>query len=462
MDERPGGTTQSERSGRRWRLGLRRHLDTAAEASLGYVPPALASRTRTDTSLEDHATPDQQRGMSAFWWDGVWASVAEATLLNYLGVYLIAFGGTTAQVGLLAALTSLASAVALFPGARFIEVTGRRKATVIVTGGIASRVLLASFALVPFFSDGTTAVWIVIGLASIRSFFGFFSVPAWTSLAADVVPIGLRGRFFASRTAGMGVAGLIAAPAAGWLIGAFAGFEGWQLVWLISALAGMVSTFYYARIPEPPMAAPPTEGASRTAGMFRDIFADANFRMCLVSVAVWNVALQAAGPFFNVYLVKELGASTTMVGLLAAVPALTGLFGLRYFGGMMDSLGTRHVLRITGLLIPLMPFLWIFVTAPWQVIFINAAAGVLWAGYTLANSNVVMVLAPPEKRARYTAAFQAVTFAASFAGPLLGGWLIGIAGYYAIFLASAVGRLAGTAVLLRVHVPLREPAPAAA
>lgn len=450
----------SEHHGRRrWRMGLRRRLDTAAEASLGYVPPALDGRTRTDTSLEGMATADQQRGMSAFWWDGVWAAVAEVALLNYLGVYLIAFGGTTAQVGLLAALTSLASAVALFPGARFIEVTGRRKATVIATGGIASRVLLVCFAIVPFFADGNAAVWAVIVLASIRSFFGFFCVPAWTSLAADVVPIGLRGRFFASRTAGMSVAGLIAAPLAGWLIGRFAGFEGWQLVWVLSAAAGMVSTFYYARIPEPPLAMAPA-GESQSAGMFRDILADANFRMCLVSVAVWNLALQAAGPFFNVYLVKELGASTAMVGFLAAVPALTGLFGLRYFGGLMDTAGTRRVLTVTGLLIPVMPALWLFVTDPWQVIFINAAAGVLWAGYTLANSNLVMVMAAPEQRARYTAAFQAVTFAASFAGPLLGGWMIGLAGYYAIFAFSAFGRLAGTAILLRVHVPHREPAAA--
>ncbi len=399
--------------------------------------------------------------MSAFWWDGVWASVAEVALLNYLGVYLIAFGGSTGQVGLLASITSLASAVALFPGARFIEVYGRRKQTVIVSGGILSRLALVSFALVPFFADGDTAVWIVIALASVRAFFGFFSVPAWTSLAADIVPIGLRGRFFASRTAGMSIAALIAAPAAGWLIGSFAGLEGWQLVWVASAAAGAVSTFYYARIPEPVVEAHHREHQMSGAGMFGDIMSDGNFLLCLGSVAVWNLALQIAGPFFNIYLVKELDASTTWVGALAAVPALTGLLGLRYFGALMDRAGTRHVLMVTGLLIPLMPFCWLFVTAPWQVIFINAAAGVLWAGYTLATSNIVMVMAPAAKRARYTAAFQAVTFAASFVAPLLGGWLIGAYGYYAIFAISAAGRLVGTLIMARVHVPNREPALAA-
>ena len=432
-------------------------LGTATRASLGYVPAPLASRRRPDTSLEGMATPDQQRGMSAFWWDGAFASISEVALINYLAVYLLAFGGSTAQVGLLASLTALSSAVALFPGARFIEVRGQRKATVVVCGGIASRVALLSFAFVPFVAGGSTAVWIVIGLACVRAFFSFFGLPAWTSLAADVVPIGLRGRFFASRSLGMGMAALAAAPVAGWIIQQFGGLHGWQLVWVLSAGAGAVSAYFYARIPEPPYVRPDhaADEGGGASGMLSDVLSDRNFLLCLASVGVWNGALQVAGPFFNVYLVEKLDASTLWVGILAAIPSLTGLFGLRYFGTLMDRAGTRPVLMVTGLLIPVLPLAWMVVSAPWQVILINTLGGILWAGYYLANSNVVMVMATPSKRARYTAAFQTMTFAASFVAPLAGGWLIGIVGFRLIFLLSAVGRLAGTALLLRVRIPAR-------
>jgi MFS family permease len=171
--------------------------------------------------------------------------------------------------------------------------------------------------------------------------------------------------------------------------------------------------------------------------------------MYLVSAVVWNIALQAAGPFFNVYLVKNLDASTAWVGVLSAIPAFTGLFGAMVFGRYMDTRGTRWVMVASGLLIPVVPLAWVFVTAPWQVIFINATAGALWAGYHLATTNLVMIMSAPEKRARYAAAFQTVTWAAQFVAPMLGGALIGLAGFHAVFLLSAGGRLISTLMMMR-------------
>jgi MFS family permease len=66
--------------------------------------------------------------------------------------------------------------------------------------------------------------------------------------------------------------------------------------------------------------------------------------------------------------------------------------------------------------------------------------------------NMVMIMAPPEKRARYAAAFQTVTFAGAFAGPLIGGQIIAMVGYKALFVFSGAGRMVGTLVILRfVH-----------
>jgi MFS family permease len=99
-------------------------------------------------------------------------------------------------------------------------------------------------------SSGSSAIWIVMALASFRGFWGYFAVPAWTSLTADVVPLGIRGRFLASRNFGMGVATLATAPLAGYLIDHFTGLHGWQLVWLIAFATGAISTWCYAQIPD--------------------------------------------------------------------------------------------------------------------------------------------------------------------------------------------------------------------
>ena len=89
--------------------------------------------------------------MRAFWWDGFWANIPETILVNYLGLYIIAFGASTSQVGLIASLSSLFAALAFFPGARFVERYGHRKRIVLAAGGGLARIALFGLALVPFF-----------------------------------------------------------------------------------------------------------------------------------------------------------------------------------------------------------------------------------------------------------------------------------------------------------------------
>jgi predicted MFS family arabinose efflux permease len=270
----------------------------------------------------------------------------------------------------------------------------------------------------------------------------------------------MRGRFLASRNLGQSIATLATAPLAGFLIDSFTGFGGWQLVWVVAFTTGVLSTWCYARIPEPAPHPKAVEEA-RTAnerGLLADIVNDRNFLVYLASIAVWNVSLYAAGPFFNVYLVKELNASTAMVGFLSALPSLSGLLGFALFGRLMDRKGTRWMMVMSGLMIPLLPLAWIVVTAAWQVAAINLMSGLMWAAYNLALMNMVMVMAPPEKRARYAAVFQTVTFAATFAGPLIGGVVIDQFGFYAVFALSGIGRLAGTGILIRVKPDASETA----
>lgn len=431
------------------RSGVLRRVGVSAP--FADVPGPFGAPPRPDTSLGDWPTGAQERGMRAFWWDGFFANVAETVLISYLALYIVAFGGSNAQVGVVTALASLFAALAFLPGARFVETYGHRKRIVVLSGGGVARVALLGLAFIPFFADGDAAIWLILVFVGLRGFFGYFALPAWTSLTADIVPIGMRGRFLASRNFGMSIAALATAPLAGFALDRFGGLGGWQLVWAFTFITGAISTWCYSRIPDP---APHADVIDRAAapgasGAMADVLRDRNFVAYLAGTAIWNIALQAAGPFFNIYLAKNLDASGLWIGVLSALPAVTGLAGLVYFGRMMDRRGTKHVMVLSGLLIPILPAAWIVVSAPWHIIFINAFGGVVWAGYQLGMMNMVMVMSPPERRPRYTAAFQTVVFASAFVGPLIGGAIIASSGFHAVFILSAVGRLAGTLVMLR-------------
>jgi hypothetical protein len=102
---------------------------------------------------------------------------------------------------------------------------------------------------------------------------------------------------------------------------------------------------------------------------------------------------------------------------------------------------------ISGLLIPILPFAWLFVTSPWHVVPINLLSGILWGAYNLAAFNYLLFLTPAEQRARYSALFQLIVMVSLAAGAAVGSVIISSAwAYKGVFIGSAVGRL--TAALL--------------
>jgi MFS family permease len=157
------------------------------------------------------------RSLRFFWLDGLFASISDHFYLGFIPLFALAFGATSTQVGFLAAVANLSGALSLFPGARLIERIGRRKPIVVLSGGWLSRLML--LLLRPHTAAGTArpelAIALIILVEGLRAFTGSLANPAWTELAAELVPAGQRGRYFGSRNIAMGVAALVIAPLAG-------------------------------------------------------------------------------------------------------------------------------------------------------------------------------------------------------------------------------------------------------
>jgi MFS family permease len=139
-------------------------------------------------------------------------------------------------------------------------------------------------------------------------------------------------------------------------------------------------------------------------------------------------------------MVQNMNATAVMVGLVTMVSSLTSLPGLRLFGQLSDRIGPRRVQLMTGLLIPLLPLAWIFITHPWQAMVVNVFGGFLWAGYNLASFNYLLLLIPADQRERYTALYQIVVMAASAGGAAMGGLVATQWGFTTNFALSAAGR----------------------
>ena len=408
---------------------------------------------------------EARQNLKWFWSDGFFAAASDNIIGPYLVVYLLALGASQAQIGLLSSLSSLSAALMLLPGALLVERIGRRKDITVLGGGIGSRLTILLLALMPLLLNSPALVYVAIGLTVLKDALANLSFPAWMALTGDIVPIEGRGRYFASRNFAMGVAGMTTTLLAGLLLTGAVQPGGYQVALLVAFFIGMISTYSFWRIKDPEIApktvpppALPASSAEPVAAAkpasehlsfvdsLRDLASHPEFLILLVTTAIWNMSINFAGPFFTPFLVKEMHATTALIGLTTTASTVATMLVQRKVGQLNDRWGSRRLQMIAGLLIPFLPMGWVFVTEAWHSIPLNAIGGALWGAFSMASFNYLLQLTPPEKRARYSAIFQMTVTLSMAAGAALGSLMITRFGYHFVFMASGIGRL--TAALL--------------
>lgn len=376
-----------------------------------------------------------------FWADGFFAAAHDTFLVGYLSILAAALGASATQIGLISGIQSVGAILGLIPGAWVASRARSRRWVVVLYSGIVARLLLLGVAAAVAWTAGSTAISLLALLVASRAFFANLTLPAWTSLAADIVPERLRPRYFASRNFAMSVATLTFTPLTGLLLDGFGMPRGYVAAACLCFALGLVSTFAYARIPEPPR----TTTATRVAWPpIREMVSHGRFRTFLVATVSLHFATMIAGPFFNVHLKQNLGASNFTVGWLGSVSAMSGLAAPLVIGVLMGDRGALWTSRLSLLVLPTLPLMWIGITDPWMVIVPNAAGGFFWAAFNLSNFQLLLESTPAESREHYVAAFHTSVFVALLLAPLIGGVIIDTLGYRPAFVVSGCGRVVAT------------------
>ncbi len=406
------------------------------------------------------ALPEKTRqNLRWFWYDGLFASASDNIIITYMTLYVLALGATRAQIGIMSALSSLSATLLLLPGALLVErFEHRREITLLFGGGIA-RLALLLLALIPFGLHGEALALTAMALSISRDAFGNLAFPAWLSFAADIVPMQGRGRYFGSRNFIMGITGMLTVLVVGALITRLGQPVGYQLAMALAFMLGIGSTFSFSQLHDPAgQIAVPTHPPLNLPVLFRDLRKHPALISLIATAVMWNFFLNIPGPFFNVYMVVNLKANATMVGIASITSTVSSLLVQRRLGKLADRWGAHRLQLISGLLIPILPLAWVFTREPWQIIPINILGGALWGAYSLASFNLLLEITPQEGRARTSAMYQFFATLALAAGALVGGWMVTKLGYTAIFVTSAIGRLSAALLFARfVHRPVPIP-----
>jgi len=103
---------------------------------------------------------------------------------------------------------------------------------------------------------------------------------------------------------------------------------------------------------------------------------------------------------------------------------LTIYLAISRWGRHADVMGNLKVIKLTSVLIGIIPLLWIINRHPGFLILAQVFSGFVWAGFNLCTTNFIYDAVTPEKRTRCIAYFNAFNGIALCAGALLGGFLL--------------------------------------
>jgi MFS family permease len=395
-------------------------------------------------------TEKQQDGLRSFWLDGLFGSLAGGFSDSYYTLYMLSLQASNAQIGLVNTLTQFISATLAIPGASIADRTGRYKLFSLASGLI-SRSMWLVMLIAPWLLADQMAVWLVlfawVALAGATA----LGISAWTALTADLVPPRLRGGYFASRNIIMQLMRLVSIPLAGQIVNWIGEPSGYQINLGMAFAVGMVSLYFFSHVPEHP--APSQDDTISTRAVLRQIPHMPTFMRFIISHGTLSMGVMIGAPFIPVYMAEQAHFSVGAIGMVTTVNVFAGMVAMRVFGRVHDRLGITKTMRF-GLLVPILPVMWLWVEHPWQGYLVNSFAAIVWAGYNLGAFNLLLASTPNEHRPRYIAVYTTIVSLVSATGPLLGGWVLDATGFMPVFALSCIVRALG---LILFFALVREP-----
>ncbi len=385
---------------------------------------------------------------------------------SLLTAYALAMGADDFQLGLVGALTALATLGSLL-GAQLVGRIGRRK-PISLAASVGGRALWGLLCLLPFVGiQPEIAFAVFLGVVLLGNGLVNLSGTAWLSWMTDLVPIERRGRYFGIRNTIVGGIAMAVSFLAGRAFDAFLArgqrMEGLATIFGVAVVCSALAGLVLGRQWEPPLRG---ESRSSLREVVRQPLANRRFRRLLAFMALWSVATGISAPFFGAHMIKNLGMSFSTIAVYSILAGIVSLATQPLWGRVIDRVGNRPVLAFNLIGVFLLPLLWLLASPErlWPIWLDAVLTGIFWPGYSLAGFNLVLATAPEENRSSFLGIQTTAVGLASFLAALAGGWIARLlsdfslawwgtqlVNFHVLFAASSLLRIALLPMALRLR-----------
>lgn len=390
----------------------------------------------------------------------------------YISPFAIFLQAGNRAIALLSTMPVLLGAFSQMLGAALTDRLGRRRDVIVPLVVVQALAFLPLF-IVPLLFPAV-AVPAVILFAGLSMACGHAATPAWVSLMGDVVPRAGRGDYFGRRAKIIILMVFVATLGAGAILSAMQRWNrvaaGFGILFCIACVARLVSARLLALHYDPPYR-PPREAYFSFWDFIRRL-PWSNFAKFALFSALMTGASNVAGPFFTVYMLRDLQWTYAQFTLSTAVFLMTQFLLIRWWGRVGDRHGNRVILVTTSLLLPVPPVLWTLSANYLYLLGVQVVAGAAWSGFSIAAQNFTYDAVTPGKRARISAYSSVLNGVFTLVGgTLLGAYLANnlpssfslgpwsasfVSPLPAVFIVSALLRALVAAIFLPLFREVRE------
>ncbi|NLE00633.1 MAG: MFS transporter [Fibrobacter sp.] len=336
-------------------------------------------------------------------------SVAGAVFLNAPAIAIAILG----SLPLL-----LSSLVQLFMPRMVNESKGRK--FYVIRGTFFQSLFLIALALCGWLPEHIRS-WVYVIIFALYGFSGNVVSGLWIAWMGDLVPQNIRGQHFAWRNRLFSTTQLGCALIAGLILQKYSTHNAtWMifaLVFLTAAIFRLLSTrmlYSQSEISKPV--------TSHTFSL-RRVLTLKPFIHYSIAAALMQGTVAFAGPFFNVFYIRDLKFDFFNLSVAAAATVFGTIVSLPLWGKLADAVGNRKILLVTGLLICTVPIPYVVSSLPWHIWVLNFYTGLCWSGYNLSNFNYLLLASGkerPEMNITFSVAMTGImVFVFSMAGGLL-------------------------------------------
>jgi MFS family permease len=361
-----------------------------------------------------------------------------------IGFAVKALGWSSAGVGLLASLPFLC--LFLQPPVMLLlqQFLSLRQIMGVMFGFNALPWLLVGF--FPWF--GPHRDWIFACIAFVSTLANAVCGVAWSASMSELVPLGIRGRFFGARNLAFGFWTLLAVLVAGRIVDHYQNsLASFSAIFAVAAGSRMLGLYFLSRMKFPRSVVEHRAQAS-PLHTFTAVFQDRNFVRLMVFTGLFGLCLYLGNPFYSLYVLNGLPLTVGDLTVLTTLSTLGSLLSLKTWGKLSDRFGSKPIMVTSALLWLLAAAAsWLF-SSPEHHRHLYAnyfITGFMMAGFQqIGQFNLMIKMVPAKDTAHYISVYLSFTNMLIALGPLLGGIILN-------GLPPDAGNLFGTP-LTRYHV----------